>query len=280
VPFRDSLNTARQQNMAIEFEKDGRKKRSSSRKKRSRNISFYVALILCAGAVALTVAANRSDRGTRGEESGSGSSVSLPFDQIPPVDETLSEEWQINESVPEPDDVQPAAVTTTTSAAVTTTSPSRASVTEPAPLQTEEAVAAAAPLRFRMPTDGPVTSGFSGDELVFCSTMCDWRIHNGIDIGGNSGDEVKACAAGIVESFAPDMLYGNTAVIRHADDSVIYYSGLSDTQMVSTGLHVEAGDVIGYIGEVPCELQDGPHIHVTMIKDGKFIDPAPLLSGQ
>jgi len=92
--------------MAIEFEKDGRKKRSSSRKKRSRNISFYVALILCAGAVALTVAANRSDRGTRGEESGSGSSVSLPFDQIPPVDETLSEEWQINESVPEPDDVQ------------------------------------------------------------------------------------------------------------------------------------------------------------------------------
>ncbi len=266
--------------MAIEFEKDGRKKRSPSRKKRSRSVSFYLALFLCAGAVALTVAANRSDRGTRGEESDSGNSVSLPFDEVPSVDESLSDEWQISESVLESADAQPAVVTTTTSAAVTTTSPSRASVTEPVPIDTEEAVAVAAPLRFRMPTDGPVTSGFSGDELVFCSTMCDWRIHNGIDISGNSGDEVRACAAGIVESFAPDMLYGNTAIIRHADDSVIYYSGLSDTQMVSTGLHVEAGDVIGYIGEVPCELQDGPHIHVTMFKDGQFIDPAPLLSGQ
>ena len=110
--------------------------------------------------------------------------------------------------------------------------------------------------------------------------MCDWRVHNGVDITGEAGAEVRACADGIVENFAADMLYGNTAIIRHADDSILYYSGLSDTKMVSAGLEVHAGDVIGYIGEVPCELEDGPHIHLTMVKDGKFIDPAPLLGKQ
>lgn len=267
--------------MALEFEKDGRKKRAPSRKKRSRSLSFYAAIILCIGAVALTVVTNRTDRGTRSEDTSSGNSQSLPFDEITPVDETLSGDWQISETLTDEPDPQPAAVTTTTtSTTAATTSPSRLAATQPSAPETEEAVAVAAPLRFRMPTEGSLTTGFSGDELVFCSTMCDWRTHNGIDIAGNSGDEVRACAPGVVESFAADMLYGNTAVVRHSDDSIIYYSGLSDTQMVSPGLYVEAGDVIGYIGEVPCELEDGPHIHLTMVKDGKFIDPAPLLSGQ
>ncbi len=264
--------------MALEFERNGRKKPAPAKKKRSRNLSFYAAVVLCAGAVALTVAAN-SSHGDKQETTGTQQTAQTQSsDLTETVDRFLSEEWPVAEDE-EPAEIQPAAVTTTTAEpAPVTTAPSRLAVTDPA--DSEEAVAAAAPLRFSMPGSGAVTSGFSGDELVFCATMGDWRIHNGIDISGSAGDQVLACADGIVEDFAADMLYGNTAVIRHADDSVIYYSGLSDTQMVSAGLHVKAGDVIGYIGEVPCELEDGPHIHLTMVKDGKFIDPAPLLSGR
>jgi len=265
--------------MAIKFEKDGRQQRTPSGKKRSRSLSFYAAILLCAGAAAFTVAANRTDRGADKGELLADNSSSMPFEESLPADEAISGHIHSGGLMISDTDLRAPVTTTTTTASPTTTSPSRLSVTEPSSLK-EEAVTVAAPLRFGMPGEGTVTNGFSGDELVFCSTMGDWRIHNGIDISGNSGDKVLACADGVVEGFAADMLYGNTAVVRHSDDSVIYYSGLSDTQMVSAGLHIKAGDVIGYIGEVPCELEDGPHIHLTMVKDGKFIDPAPLLSGQ
>lgn len=267
--------------MSIRIESSSEKKRSTPKKKRSRNLSFYAAIVLCAGAVVLTVLTNRADTGSKPDSDAlaSGQSSPLPFDDIPAADETMSESWLVSDVSVSSGDARPAAVTTTTTRPASATEPSRMSVTEAAPVM-PEVMPASAPLSFRMPTGGSVTSGFSGDELVFCATMCDWRVHNGIDISGEAGAEVKACADGIVENFAADMLYGNTAIVRHADDSIMYYCGLSDTRMVSAGLEVHAGDVIGYIGEVPCELEDGPHIHLAMIKDGNFIDPAPLLRGQ
>ncbi|MBR6708434.1 MAG: M23 family metallopeptidase [Clostridia bacterium] len=256
------------------------KKRSSPKKKPGRNLSFYAAILLCAGAVVLTAVTNRADSGdTAPDALTSGQSSHLPFDDIPAVDETLTDSRPIFDVTVTSTDIRPAALTTTASSPEPTEAPSRMNVTEAAPA-IPDAVPASAPVRFRMPTGGEFSSGFSGDELVFCATMCDWRVHNGVDITGESGAEVIACADGIVENFAADILYGNTAIIRHADDSIMYYSGLSDTKMVSPGLEVHAGDVIGYIGEVPCELDDGPHIHLTMVKDGKFIDPAPLLGVQ
>ncbi len=256
------------------------KKRTSSGKKSGRNLSFYAAIVLCLGAVVLTVITNRADSGKPESEAlTSGQSSRLPFDDVPTVDETLTESWLVSDvSVTSAADVRPAAATTTSP--TEPTSPSRANITEMTSPVFPEAVPASAPVSFRMPVGGSVSSGFSGDELVFCATMCDWRVHNGIDITGEAGAEVIACADGIVENFAADILYGNTAIVRHADDSIMYYCGLSDAKMVSAGLEIHAGDVIGYIGEVPCELEDGPHIHLAMVKDGKFIDPAPLLEGR
>ncbi len=263
--------------MSIQIENNGEKKRTRTKKKTKRGLSFYAAVILCVGAAALSVLVNRTDASrSSGTQPPADQSTALPFDQFPSVDETLLDSSPVLETTPSQTDVRPAAVTTSPDP---TTVASQMNVTQPTTIPTD-AVPASADIRFRMPTGGSVVSGYSGDELVFCATMCDWRVHNGIDISGTAGEEVLACAGGIVEGFAADILYGNTAIIRLPDDSVMYYCGLSDTQMVSAGLQVNAGDVIGYIGEVPSELEDGPHIHLAMIKDGKFIDPAPLLSGR
>ena len=203
----------------------------------------------------------------------SGQSAAEQADS-PAVGSILDEAWYVSDLTVSPVDVQPAVQTTTT----TTAAPRLPSTTLTASTTTTlAAVPASATIRFAMPTGGSVTCGFSGDELVFSATMCDWRVHNGVDISGEPGEEVRACADGTVEGFVEDMLYGNTAIIRHADDSVMYYCGLDDTQMVSAGLIVKAGDVIGYIGEVPCELADGAHIHLALMKDGQFIDPATVL---
>ena len=273
--------------MALRFENNGERQRTPARKKRTRNISFYAALVLCAGAVVLTAVTNRADNGSDPvseslTESAYSQNADSFFDSQQASGETQTDTWYVSDMAVSPTDTVPGSspeiqpvVQTTTS----TTLPPRMPGTTPiAASVPTEAVPASAPVRFRLPVDGGVTTGFSGDELIFCATMCDWRVHNGMDIAGQSGAEVLACADGIVEGFVEDMLYGNTAIIRHADDSVLYYCGLSSTQMVSSGLQVHAGDVVGYIGEVPCELDDGPHVHLALMKDGQFIDPASVFS--
>ncbi len=285
-PLSQQKDTERQLIMALKFEHNGEKQRTPAGKKRTRNISFYAALVLCAGAVTLTAITSRTDHGAETPkdihaETGSFQDLDEVYDSVIISGDPQTDTWQVSQPAVSPadthpdyvPDIQPAVQTTTSTAPLRT---SDITLTT-APFPTE-AVPASAPLRFRMPSDGSITSGFSGDELIFCATMCDWRVHNGIDISGELKDEVRACADGIVEGFVEDMLYGNTAIVRHADDSVLYYCGLDDTQMVSTGLQVKAGDLIGYIGQIPCELDDGPHIHLSLMKDGQFIDPATILS--
>lgn len=138
----------------------------------------------------------------------------------------------------------------------------------------EEAVSVSANISYRMPVAGDVSKTYSGDELVYCATMCDWRVHQGIDISGKPNSEVYAAADGVVVDFIEDVLFGYTAIIRQADESMLYYCGLTSEPMVTKGLEVHAGDVIGYLGVVPCEAEEPPHLHLALMKDGAFVNPA------
>lgn len=149
--------------------------------------------------------------------------------------------------------------------------------TDEQPEYEAEAVAVSAPVSYRMPLSGTVSKDFSGDELTYCATMCDWRVHQGIDITGESDCEVRAAADGIVVDFVEDMLYGYTAIIRQEDDSMLYYCGLSSVPMVTAGLEVHAGDVIGRLGTVPCEASEQPHLHLALMKDGEFASPLSVM---
>lgn len=131
----------------------------------------------------------------------------------------------------------------------------------------------AATAKLTLPVTGNIIKPYSGVELVFCSTFGDWRVHEGTDLAADPGSEVHAAASGVVLDFVEDPLYGYSVVVNQDDDSFMYYCGLSSTCMVSAGVKVNAGDVIGYVGEVPCEAGDGSHIHLAMMNDGKFVDP-------
>ena len=139
----------------------------------------------------------------------------------------------------------------------------------------DQAVMASA--RIIMPVPGQIVRPFSGTELVFCPTFGDWRVHEGMDIAADAGGEVHCAASGAVMDFVEDPLYGYSVVVEQDDDAIMYYCGLSSTCMVSPGMRVTAGDVIGYVGEVPCELSDGAHIHLALMKDGQFEDPGKYM---
>lgn len=125
------------------------------------------------------------------------------------------------------------------------------------------------------PLDGTTVTVFSTSELMYDSTMNDWRTHAGIDIQAAEGDTVKTAAAGTVQSVTKDELMGNTVVIAHSGGYTTQYSSLMDAPPVSEGQQLAAGDVIGYVGTTAAaEIETGPHIHFSVSKDGKLIDPA------
>ena len=116
------------------------------------------------------------------------------------------------------------------------------------------------------------------DKLIgqgYDETMADWRTHSGIDIQAAEGDSVKTAASGKVVKVEDDELMGTTVVIEHAGGYSTQYSCLQKDPPVTVGQEVAAGDVIGQVGSTAsAETEMGAHLHFSVSKDGKVIDPS------
>ncbi len=127
-----------------------------------------------------------------------------------------------------------------------------------------------------LPLNSKVVKDYSDGDMVYSATMEDWRTHNGIDVGGNIGDNVIAVQDGKVLEVTADELWGDTVVIQHGNGLKVKYSG------VKSGLKAEAdieqGQVIGTLVEIPVEKSDGNHIHIETEVDGKLADPIKALN--
>ena len=124
------------------------------------------------------------------------------------------------------------------------------------------------------PLDGTTVTVFSMTELMYDETMADWRTHDGVDIKAGEGDAVKTAAAGTVKEVRYDDLMGVTVVISHADGYETQYSSLQQEPPVEQGKEVRAGDIIGLVGSTAAAEGDvGPHLHFSVSKDGKVVDP-------
>ena len=127
------------------------------------------------------------------------------------------------------------------------------------------------------PVEGNTVTGFSMDKLLYNETMRDWRTHDGLDIAADAGTAVAAAKDGTVESVTADPIMGTTVVIRHEGPWESVYASLTDAPEVEAGDEVTAGQVIGYVGETAAsESALGPHLHFTVLNDGKPVDPETL----
>ena len=127
------------------------------------------------------------------------------------------------------------------------------------------------------PTSKNIIKDFSGENPVFSKTLNDWRVHKGIDLAAEQGSKVKAITDGTVKEIYNDALYGTTLVIEHDGGFFAYYSGLGETTLVNAGDRVESGQEIASINGIPCESADGYHLHLSIKKDDKFINPIEIL---
>jgi murein DD-endopeptidase MepM/ murein hydrolase activator NlpD len=98
--------------------------------------------------------------------------------------------------------------------------------------------------------------------------------HHGLDFKGDIGAPVFAAADGTVELAARQGNWGNRITLKHPNGYQSLY-GHMDSLAVSNGQYVKAGDIIGGVGSTG--KSTGPHLHFEIRKNGKTLDPAPLL---
>lgn len=132
-----------------------------------------------------------------------------------------------------------------------------------------------------MPVNGSVSKGFTEDIAVYSLTMNDYRVHSGIDIDAPVGTNVCACAAGTVERVWDDPFSGTSILIDHGGNMKSLYANLSPElpRGVEAGMTVNAGDVIGGVGETMIiEMADSSHLHFAMQEGGVYVDPLSYIT--
>ena len=105
--------------------------------------------------------------------------------------------------------------------------------------------------------------------------------HDGIDIGGKTGDPVYAAADGIViYSQFNTGGYGNMVMVDHGLDSngvkIVTLYAHGDKLLKSVGDTVKQGDVIMEMGSTGNST--GPHVHFEVRENGTHVDPKKYLS--
>lgn len=145
---------------------------------------------------------------------------------------------------------------------------------------TDQTDANALPKHFLLPVSGVLQKKHSADLQVFSDTMCDYRVHLGIDIGTVAGASVSAMADGVISQIWEDVSMGQCIAVSHSGNSYTIYKNLAATlpENVKVGAAVKEGDIIGTVGEsAMVEVADEPHLHLEMTVNGLQVDPTEYL---
>lgn len=127
---------------------------------------------------------------------------------------------------------------------------------------------------------------------TFGAPRSDERTHTGTDIIAARGTPVVAVASGVViAAEASDGISGTFVKIRHTDGAVSSYVHLNNdtpgtddglgagiAEDIEVGVTVEAGTVIGYVGDSGNAEKTVPHLHFAYSPDGSTaMNPYPEL---
>mgnify|MGYP001044899859 CR=1 FL=1 len=103
------------------------------------------------------------------------------------------------------------------------------------------------------------------------------RKHTGTDIWAAEGTEIYSCTDGTVLFVGSDRRMGNAVIIEDQYGyEYHYYHMVRLTDFLQPGDQVEAGQLIGHVGNTGNSVRN--HLHLTIVApDGYFVDPYPYL---
>ena len=101
------------------------------------------------------------------------------------------------------------------------------------------------------------------------------KMHRGVDFAASKGTPVFAGGNGTIEFAGKNGGYGNYIRIRHNNEYKTAYAHLLGFKKgISTGIRVNQGNVIGYVGS--SGRSTGPHLHYEIIYQNEQINPLTL----
>ena len=230
---------------------------------------FYIVLFLCAAVIVISFWIMLTDAGTNVEDTMAEElvvDVSGAFVTMIPADEALRTE---PDAQPAPEAEAPEEVAD---------SGEEENVAAPQQEPPAQEVFAETVTSYVWPVAGKVQVPYSVQELMYDSTMADWRTHDGIDVACATGEQVLAAAGGTVVRVSGDDMLGTTVEIDHGNGTHSIYANLADQPPVSEGQVVTMGQVIGSVGTTALgEVNQVSHLHFAMTKDGLSADPMEYL---
>ena len=124
---------------------------------------------------------------------------------------------------------------------------------------------------FIWPIRGRISSFYGYRSSPFTGMR---QFHSGLDISAAAGTPVRAAMPGRVSAVDWDDTYGNHVVISHHSGYRTLYAHLSVIR-VKSGAYVGQGERIGDVGSTG--LSTAPHLHFTVYKNGKTVNPQTLM---
>ncbi len=112
------------------------------------------------------------------------------------------------------------------------------------------------------PTYGPITQYYRGSG------------HKGIDIGGKTGQAIRAVDSGYVSFAGYQGSYGKLVTVNHNNGIITKYAHCSSIN-VSTGQRVGKGETIAALGSTG--RSTGPHLHFEVLVGGSPTNPLNYL---
>ena len=98
--------------------------------------------------------------------------------------------------------------------------------------------------------------------------------HTGTDMACPTGTPILAAMSGKVVSTGQTRVYGNYVILDHGNGYQTVYMHMSKI-IATKGQWVSQGTRIGLVGSTG--YSTGPHLHFTVYKNGKLVDPMTVL---
>ena len=109
-----------------------------------------------------------------------------------------------------------------------------------------------------------------------------YHFHNGIDIALVEGTKLYAMADGVITFIGYSEGYGNNIIITYTNGYKSMYGHISSDFLVKKGQTVSQGELVAYVGPKYLKsgklngMTTGPHLHFTLYKNNKHINPLSI----
>ncbi|MGZ8288052.1 MAG: M23 family metallopeptidase [Telluria sp.] len=104
------------------------------------------------------------------------------------------------------------------------------------------------------------------------------RKHEGIDIFAKRGTQVRSATEGIVLRVGANRLGGQVVWVLGPGGQRHYYAHLDRFGFAAPGDRIEAGALLGYVGNTGNAAGTPPHLHYGVYAPSGAVNPYPLLA--